>query len=384
MKILIGMPAKDSWGGPASSEPPFVEALRQTGLAEVTEKTYIYGDKAKPTPFLERIRRVTETALGFRLVLRKQKFDIIHLNTAFDLKTLMRDAISLYLMKPKKTKVFFKFHGSESKYLKSRNFLIVHLRNILKKRVSGFGIHALEERDTFVQAGFDPEKLYFVKNAVTIAKDLPEKFARIHKEKEEIFKLLFVARFISAKGLLETIRASAILKEKGFCFALTCVGDGETRVAAEAEVARLGLVEQVTFTGYIPETEVTNYFLASDIFVFPTSHAEGFSNVLFKAVAAGLPIVTTPVRTAKDYLRASENCLFSTREPENIAGEIIKLIENKFLREKMCENNLQFGKTLLPEKIAQEFLEIYEKILGGKDVNYCKTLSCCQPPTRSS
>ena len=61
MKILIGMPSKDSWGGPIASEPPFVTALREAGVG-VTEEVYVYGDKDKPTPFFERIRRVLKTA----------------------------------------------------------------------------------------------------------------------------------------------------------------------------------------------------------------------------------------------------------------------------------------------------------------------------------
>jgi glycosyltransferase involved in cell wall biosynthesis len=153
------------------------------------------------------------------------------------------------------------------------------------------------------------------------------------------------------------------VRDRGFKLVLRCIGDGETRQEAEAEVARLGLQEAVKFTGYVPETEVTKYFFSSDVFVFPTRHAEGFPNVLFKAVAVGMPIVTTRVRAAADYLNESENCLFCTQEPENIARKIIELIEDKSLREKMSANNLELGETLLPENIAREFLEIYIKLL---------------------
>ena len=153
------------------------------------------------------------------------------------------------------------------------------------------------------------------------------------------------------------------MRERGFKFVLHCIGDGEIRAEAEAETDRLGLKGAVKFTGYIPETEVTKYFFSSDIFVFPTRHAEGFPNVLFKAVAVGMPVVTTRVRAAADYLKEPENCLFCTQEPENIARKIIELIENKSLRETMSARNLELGESLLPENIAREFLEIYTSIL---------------------
>lgn len=364
MKVLFGMPSKDSWGGPVSSEPPFVEALQKMGV-DCLEEIYVYGDKDKPTPILERVRRVLTTAFRFRKILKKHPVDLIHLNTSFDLKTVLRDSVSIFLMKPKKAKIFFKVHGSEAENFAKTNFIIRILIQYLIKKVDGLGIHTIEEKEHFLRLGFAEEKFYFVKNAVTIHKDLTENFNRQQKQKDECFEFLFVSRFIASKGLIETIQACEILKGKGYKFVLNCVGDGEIRAEAEREVEKLNLQNQVKFTGYIPENEVTNYFLNSDFFIFPTRHIEGFPNVLFKAVAVGMPVVTTKIRAAADYLIENENCLFCTQEPENIAGEIIELIENKEFQKKLSKNNLQFGKSLLPEKIADEFLEIYRKIIDG-------------------
>lgn len=361
MKILVGMPSKDSWGGPVSSEPPFVKALREIGV-DAREEVYVYGDKEKPTPFFERIRRVLQTAFRFRRILKSESFDLIHLNTAFTLKALLRDTISIFLMKPGNAKIFLKIHGSEAKILESKNPFIRILRNYLNKNVDGFGIHTHEEKENFLSGGFSDEKFYFVKNAVTIAENLPENFQRAHKAKNETFELLFVSRFVATKGLLETIRACARLREKGYKIILHCLGDGEMRAEAEREVERLDLQNQVKFTGYIPEAEVSRYFFSSDIFVFPTRHAEGFPNVLFKAVSVGLPIVTTKIRAAADYLHEPENSLFSTQKPENIAEKIVELIESVELRRQISVNNLAFGETLKPLNIAREFLDIYRKI----------------------
>jgi glycosyltransferase involved in cell wall biosynthesis len=361
MKILVGMPSPDSWGGPISSEPPFVEALRKLG-ADVTEEVYVYGDKDKPTPLFARIRRVLSTAFRFRKLLKNRDFDLIHFNTAFDTKTILRDSISLFLMKPK-AKIFFKLHGSEAEKFANANFFIKFLIKYIAQTVDGFGVHTREEKANFLRLGFDEKKFYFVKNAVTIHESLASDFSKKPKEPNETFRFLFVSRFIPAKGLLETIRACAIIRDKGFKFALNCVGDGEMRVEAEKEVEKLNLSEFVNFTGYISESEVTNYFFNSDLFIFPTRHAEGFPNVLFKAVAVGMPIVTTKIRAAADYLVENENALFSTQDSQNIAEKIVELIENRQLSERIITSNLELGKTLLPEAIAKEFIEIYENVL---------------------
>lgn len=363
LKLLIGMPAPDSWGGPALSEPPFVAALQNLG-ATVTEEIYVYGDKEIPTKFLARVRRVLATAFRFRRVLRRNSFDVIHLNTAFDTKTLLRDACSIWLMKPKRAKIFLKVHGSEAPVLTSKNPLIVFLRNYLKTRVAGFGVHTCEEKQNFLKAGFGPEKLFFDKNATTVLERLPERQEPETWAKTSGFKLLFISRFIPAKGLLETVRAAAIVRERGFSFVLNCLGDGEMRPEAERLTSELNLQDCVNFTGYVSETEVAKFLANGDLLVFPTFHAEGFPNILFSAMAAGLPVVTTKIRAAADYLSEPANCLWTLpKNPEMLAEKICEILGDADLRRTMSRNNQQFGASLTPENVAREFLQIYKEIL---------------------
>ena len=123
MKILFGMPSKDSRGGPISSEPPFVEAIRQLDVVTF-EEIYVYGDKETPTPFVGRIKRVLKTAFRFRRFLAEHEIDLVHFNTAFDLKTILRDSFTLFTINPKETKIFFKVHGSEAEKFVETNFIL--------------------------------------------------------------------------------------------------------------------------------------------------------------------------------------------------------------------------------------------------------------------
>jgi glycosyltransferase involved in cell wall biosynthesis len=364
-KFLIGMPAPDSLGGPISSEPPFVDAVRQKGLDVVTD-VYVYGDKLKPTPFLERVRRVLQTAFRFRRLVRKHRPSLIFLNSAFDKRTILRDSASIFLMRPGKSKVFVKLHGSMAEDFGKAGFPFRQLIGYLQRKVDGWGYHTREELEAFLGLGFDREKFYPVRNSITIHDEIPSDFERRQKEVDEVFDLLFVARFVSTKGLLSTILACEELRKRGVRFRLTCVGDGETFQEAKDTVGRVALGRVVTFTGHLPEADVTKEFLKADIFVFPTIHPEGFPNALFKAVATGLPVVTTNIRAAADYLSEPENCLYSTTEPESIADRIQELIANKSLRENMTEANLEYGKTLTPAEIADEFIAIFDKVLGKK------------------
>lgn len=363
MKILFGMPATDSWGGPAACESPFVDALRKIGV-EVSEETYIYGDKESPTPLISRVFRVVKTAIRFRGRLRRGDFDLLHLNSAFDRKTVMRDSISLFLMGSSRPKTFLKIHGASPNDIPRDSRLYRRLVRYLDSRVAGYGIFTHEEANGLRSLGLDASKFYFVRNAIDLGSAIPDGFVRSQKDASDIFELLFVSRFISTKGLLETIQAAAILLERGIDFTLYCLGDGPMRGEAEELVRARGLDANVIFTGYIPENEVAKRYLASDLFVFPTTHVEGFPIVLFKAAALGLPIVTTKIRAAAEYLAEAENCLFCTTDPADIADKIEQLIADKPMRERMSAANRKFSERLTPDVIAAEYLEIYRKICG--------------------
>lgn len=359
------MPAPDSLGGPISSEPPFVEALLSKGLDVITD-VYVYGDKLTPTPFFSRVNRVLRTAFRFRRLVRENQPSLIFLNSAFDKRTILRDAASLFLMGPGDSKVFVKLHGGLAEEFYETSFLFRRLIRYLQKKVEGCGYHTHEELEAFVRLGFDRSRFYPVRNATTIHRDIPDGYERVQKDADDVQELLFASRFVPTKGLVSTILACDELRKRGVRFRLTCVGDGETRRDAEDAVGRLGLGRVVKFTGLLSESDVTKEFLKADILVFPTSHPEGFPNVLFKAIATGLPVVTTNIRAAADYLFEPENCLYCTTDPENIADRLEELINDKVLREKMSKANIEYGLTLTPERIADEFIEIFDKILGER------------------
>jgi glycosyltransferase involved in cell wall biosynthesis len=70
------------------------------------------------------------------------------------------------------------------------------------------------------------------------------------------------------------------------------VGDGPLRVALEGHAATIGPAGRIRFTGTV--ADVRPLLAAMDVFVLP-SWAEGMSNALMEAMAAGRPVVATAV-----------------------------------------------------------------------------------------
>ena len=358
------MPDRKSLGGPAACEPPFVEGLRAAGV-EVAEETYVYGESLTGTTQAQRVARVLRTARALRRRLRAAPSDVVHLNTSFDGRALLRDVPSVLALRGSGAKIFLKFHGSDAALFETKNVALRALRDALLALADGCGLLSSEERENFARAGVGGRKLFVVKNAVAgEGYEREEGFAARVGFPQGTPLLLFVARFIPAKGLLDVIRACAILRERGEECALLCVGDGPARGEAEREVERLSLRERVRFFGYIPEAEARAFYANSTALVFPTYHYEGFPMVVFNSVAAGLPVLTTRIRAAADYLREPDNCLWvAPRDPEALAEKISALLSQPRLRASMSENNRRLARDFDATTVAREYVEVYRKIL---------------------
>ncbi|HEY0006812.1 MAG TPA: glycosyltransferase family 4 protein [Pyrinomonadaceae bacterium] len=361
------MPDKESRGGPVACEPPFVEALRRLGV-DVLEERYVYADAGAGPRLWTRFKRVLSTARRLRRRLQADHFDLLHLNTSFDTRALLRDVLTLLLLRSQKSAIFLKFHGSDQALLQTSNPALRLLGKILLNRLDGAGVLSSEEQQNFLRAGVREQKVFVVKNAVERTPDQPSGafFKRMGIE-PGVPVLLFIARFIPAKGLLDVILACRMVRERGQQFVLLCVGDGPERVAAEDEARRGGLETCVRFTGFIPEEETGEFYAHATALVFPTYHYEGFPMVVFYALAAGIPIITTRIRAAADYLQEPDNCLWTEpQNPEMLAQRLEYLLSRRDLRETMSRNNRILAQQFKAELVAREYLEVYQTLMRKK------------------
>jgi len=89
--------------------------------------------------------------------------------------------------------------------------------------------------------------------------------------------------------------ALATLAALGPGWRLDLLGDGRDRAALEARAAALGVADRVAFAGHV--TSIAPYLARADGLLC-TSRYEGYPAVLIEAIAAGVPVVTTPCSPA--------------------------------------------------------------------------------------
>ena len=209
----------------------------------------------------------------------------------------------------------------------------------------------------FQAAGFPAGKFRLVKNMVAL-----ERFQRDGVAKVDPPGILFIARFIKEKGLLDLLRSARILLDGSVNFKLYCVGDGPIRAEAESLAAELGLGDRVEFTGQISEEEATAYYLKCAVMALPTFFHEGFPMTILQAVAAGLPAVTTKIRAAADYLKAPDNCLWvEPHNPQMLAESIRAILVSPQLASSMRENNLNLSRDFAVEVVTAEYTTVFRE-----------------------
>ena len=137
-----------------------------------------------------------------------------------------------------------------------------------------------------------------------------------------VSRLLFVGQWLPMKGSAYLRDATSDLLRRHPHLTLDCVG---TLVDARLVLADFpaDLRSRVRVRPRIDQADLPQIYADADVFVFPSLY-EGFGRALLEAMAAGLPIVTTPVGIAHDALRDGESCLFV---PRHDAAAIVAAVD---------------------------------------------------------
>jgi len=140
--------------------------------------------------------------------------------------------------------------------------------------------------------------------------------------------LITTSRLVEKNGIEYVIRALPALPRAQFLV----IGSGILREYLEGLAQQLGVTNQVHFLGYIPYEQLPQYLHSSDIFIRP-SLSEGLGNSFLEAMAAGIPVIATPVGGIVDFLIDGQTGVFcEVRDPQSIAVQINRIVTNPQLR----------------------------------------------------
>ncbi len=114
----------------------------------------------------------------------------------------------------------------------------------------------------------------------------------IHREKDNTRTVLFLSRINPKKGLLNLVKAWAIIRPEGWRAVIAGPDEQNHKKAVIAAIRHEGLERQFAFTGMIPDEDKWRVFSNADLFVLP-SYSENFGVAVAEALACGVPVITT-------------------------------------------------------------------------------------------
>lgn len=291
------------------------------------------------------------------ILAKKNDYDAIH---AYQASYGAGAAVIFKLFKPNKK---FILTLQEGKDLEKQNFFIKLLRKLIIKKANT--LTAISEYlKNYIQKINPTAKITLIPNGIDYEKFISAK----PQQREELGidktakVIITISRLVPKNGLVSLIKSIEIAKSVISDIKLIIIGSGPLETGLKNLTAELNLSGDILFLGEKKYSEIPHFLKTADLFIRP-SHSEGLGNAFIEAMAAGIPIIGTPVGGIPDFLKDGETGLFcEVGNPKDLAEKIIHLLNNQELREKLIKNGLEMARAKYNwNNIAKKFREIYSK-----------------------
>jgi glycosyltransferase involved in cell wall biosynthesis len=259
--------------------------------------------------------------------------------------------------------------NSNEKFMVSFNwFLRFFEEKMLERSNKIIAVSDFTRRELLQYYKVKEDKIRVIHNGVDVDKFKPA--ADKLKAKAEVSfnpedkAILSVGRLYARKGLFTLIESMALVtrKFKNAKFIIAGKGLSNEMKKLVSYATKLGVKDNIVFTGYFPDKKLPLLYQAADIFAFSTFY-ENLPFAVLEALSTGLPVVTTRVGGIPEMIEDRKNGFlvepFNSRE---LADRILYYLEHPaaasemaLLARKTIEN--QFDWRLIVKKVVKVYDE---------------------------
>ncbi|MBA2432921.1 MAG: glycosyltransferase [Chthoniobacterales bacterium] len=193
-------------------------------------------------------------------------------------------------------------------------------------------------------------KIHRVYNGIQLERFRPATLAA------EVPVIVSVGRLIEKKGFADLVSACALLKERGCHFRCEIVGEGPLHDALAAQIEHVALGDCMQLVGPRGEREIVESLARAAVFVLPcVVEADGgmdnLPTVIMEAMAAGLPVISTPVAGVPEMVQPGVTGeLVPPHDPPALAEAMQTMISGVALARRLGDA----GRRAAAEKFAIE------------------------------
>jgi len=127
------------------------------------------------------------------------------------------------------------------------------------------------------------------------------------------------------------------------------------------EIGDSSLMNYITLTGYVPNTELPGIYALSSVFLYP-SLRESFGIPMLEAMACGTPVITSNTSSMPE-VGGNAALFIDPFKPEQITEAITRLLADNNLRSGLVASGFDQSAKFTWKNMAMEVLKVYEEIL---------------------
>jgi len=119
---------------------------------------------------------------------------------------------------------------------------------------------------------------------------------------------------------------------------------------------------EVTYAGYIPESDLPSFVASASAFVYPSLY-EGFGFPVAQAMAAGVPVLTSNNSSLREIARDGA-VLVDPKSSAEIAAGLTRILESESLREDLRVRGRKRAEEFRWETCAAKSLDFFRRVKG--------------------
>ena len=175
--------------------------------------------------------------------------------------------------------------------------------------------------------------------------------------------IIYTGRVSEEKCLEVLLDAMAITAKQRPQTVLVVVGGGPSISKLKKKAAKMGISDNVIFTGMIPNKNLLQSGLLKRMKLFVTaSTSENQPMTIIEAIAFGLPIVGVNAKGVPELIE-DNGIIVEPNQPPLLADAIMKILNDPALHKQYSDRSIALSEKYDIANTTKKMLELYEKTI---------------------